>query len=417
MHTADILTLLPFEQDRLLQIERFLSGDITQVVAARILGLSTRHFRRLVRRYKALGNAGVKHQRLGKKASNRISDEIKAEALGLIREHFFDYGPTLAAEKLQAYFGIKISKETARQWMIETELWVAHAVKPVRAHPPRARRSYLGELVQIDGSYHDWFEGRGPKCSLLVFIDDATSKLMKLQFAPAETTIDYLSALKDYVSEHGVPRALYSDKHNVFRVNQKTVNTPDGVTQFGRVLKKLGIKPAFANTPQAKGRVERVNATLQDRLVKELRFHQINDIAQANLFLEDYIQRHNQRFAKQPQEPDNMHRLLSPQEQQSLDDLFSIHTKRKISRNLIVRYNKQLLKIVWPNRGHRLVNQEVLICEDLTGIRLFLNGKKLDYVTDALQPLAGPVINRKVLDQYMDKQLQYENYWRLASLP
>ncbi|HRE32602.1 MAG TPA: ISNCY family transposase, partial [Candidatus Berkiella sp.] len=275
MHPADILALLPKELDRLKIISRYKEGIITQLEAARLLGLSERHMRRLIRRIERQGDAGILNKRRGKTPSNRLNDEIKSKALALIQEHFYDYGPTLAAEKLREYFQLSVSKETVRQWMFETHLWQAHMKKIPKPHPPRARREFLAELIQIDGSYHRWFEDRGPKCCLLVFIDDATSRIMNLRFCVAETTIDYLSTFKEYVLEHGIPRAIYFDKHNVFHINQRTAKSQDVVTQFGRVLKTLEIKLIYAHSPQAKGRVERANETLQDRLIKELRFHKI----------------------------------------------------------------------------------------------------------------------------------------------
>ncbi len=416
MHTADILALLPKDIDRLKVIERYKCGYITQEEASRILGLSVRQIRRIIRRMELLGDIGVKNQRAGKPPSNRIQNELKARAIELIKEHFYDYGPTLAAEKLNEYFQIKISKETARQWMIESQLWQAHIKKVPRAHPLRARREFYGELIQIDGSYHRWFEERGPKCCLLVFIDDATSKLMKLRFSIAETTIDYLSTFKEYVLTHGVPRAVYFDKHNVFHINQRMAKSEDGVTQFGRVLKELRIKPIYAHSPQAKGRVERANETLQDRLIKELRFHKINDIENANLFLDGFVARYNMRFERKPAVEQDVHRELSHEEKLSLNYLFSIHTEKKISKDLSFRHNKQLFKIIPPkNRSRQYINQKVTICESLYGTSLYCHGKPINYMIDKSSKLPGPTLSRKTLDHYLDNEFTEERYWDLTA--
>lgn len=416
MHTADILALLPKEIDRLKVIERYRSGDITQTEAARLLSMSGRHLRRIIRRIEAHGDIGVKNQRVGKAPSNRIQNSLKERSLQLIKEHFYDYGPTLAAEKLGEYFQITVSKETVRQWMISEQLWQAHCKKIPRPHPPRARREFYGELIQIDGSYHRWFEDRGPKCCLLVFIDDATSKIMKLRFSTGETTIDYLSVLKEYVLTYGVPRAMYFDKHNVFHINQRTAKAQDGVTQFGRVLKSLEIKPIYAHSPQAKGRVERANETLQDRLIKELRFHKINDIETANLFLDDFVSRYNMLFEKRAELEQDAHRKLSLKEKRECDYLFSIHSIKKISKDLIVRHNRNIFKIIPPkNRSRQYINQRVTICESLEGTVIYCRGKLVNYIIEHGSKLTGPTLNRKALDHYLDQRLLNERYWDLTA--
>jgi len=316
MNTADILTLPARMLDTIQQIERWKDGLITQTEASRALRLSQRHFRRLVRRYEAQGINGVADSRYGKKPSNKIDDAVRRKSLDLIREHFYDYGPTLASEKLGEYFGITVSKETVRQWMIQEKIWRPKTKHTPKPHPSRPRRPNLGELVQVDGSHHNWFEDRGPKTCLLVFIDDATGKLLNLRFAPGETTLDYLIMLKEYVLEHGAPRAMYFDKHNVFHINQQNAKAKDGITQFHRAMKYLDIQPIYAHSPQAKGRVERVNSTLQDRLLKELRFFDINNIEDANRHVQSFISRFNQKFSVIPEKPTDFHRPLSNQEKQ-----------------------------------------------------------------------------------------------------
>jgi hypothetical protein len=219
-----------------------------------------------------------------------------------------DFGPTLAAEALHERHDIQVSRETLRKWMMDAGLWASRKQRRV-FHQPRLRRERLGELIQIDGSEHRWFEERDEPCTLLVFIDDATSRLMQLQFVQSESTESYFEALRGYLVTHGAPVAFYSDKHTVFRVNRDAKGGP-GMTQFGRALAELNIEILCANSSQAKGRVERVNRTLQDRLIKEFRLAGVSDIASGNAFLPSFITRFNERFAIAPANPHDLHRPL-----------------------------------------------------------------------------------------------------------
>ncbi len=269
--------------DRLSVIQQVVNRQLRQREAAVQLGLSIRQVKRLVARFRQEGPPGLVSRHLGRRPGNALSKAVRQEIMGLVHERYADFGPTLACEKLVEQHGYRLSVETLRQWMIAEGLWKPKKRKAARIHQRRPRRPCPGELVQIDGSPHDWFEGRGPCCTLIVFIDDATSKLMALHFVPAETTWAYLQTLRVYLAKYGRPVALYSDKHSIFRVNYP--EREGELTQFTRALKTLDIEPIHANTPQAKGRVERANQTLQDRLVKELRLAGISDIEAANAFL------------------------------------------------------------------------------------------------------------------------------------
>ena len=414
MNTADILALPARALDILKQIEKWKAGAISQSEASRALKLSERHFRRLIRSYESQGIKGLISLRHGKAPSNKIDDITRCKSLSLIQEHFYDYGPTLAAEKLAEYFGIRVSKETVRQWMIQDNLWKPHFKHLHKSHPSRPRRPFLGELVQVDGSHHHWFENRGAKACLLVFIDDATGKLLHLRFAPGETTIDYLTMLKEYVLEQGVPRAMYFDKHNVFHINQKTAQAKDGFTQFGRVMKYLNIQPIYAHSPQAKGRVERVNATLQDRLLKELRFFDINNIDDANKHLPSFIKRFNDKFSVLPEEPSDLHRPLSEQEKQSLDFHCSIQTTKTITKDLLVKHNKQVLKIIRNKQSpKKLIKQKIILCEDYDGIKIFINNIPLNYEIIKKSKTCAPTLNRKNMEQFLDNNPNFKGYWML----
>ena len=311
-------------------------GVVSQGMAAQALGLTVRQVRRLQRRYAKAGAAGLVSRRRGKPSNRRIADEIKAAILARLRECYADFGPTLAAEYLRED-GLQVSKETLRGWMIEAGLWQAAKGRRVCLHPPRPRRPRCGELVQIDGSPHDWFEGRGPRCTLIAFIDDATSRVMQARFVPVESTQAYLSILQDYVTSHGRPTALYSDRHGIFTKHDPEDGAP---TQFQRALEALEIAGIQALTPQAKGRVERLFQTLQDRLVKALRLAGVCDMAAANAFLEDYLATHNARFAVAPADDTDAHAPYDGNTEQ-LARICAIHHRRKLSKDLVLSFNRQ----------------------------------------------------------------------------
>lgn len=266
--------------------------------------------RRLLERMRTGGAASIRHKAIGRPSNNRISDGVRDYAMTLVRERYADFGPTLATEKLAERDGLRVSRETVRNWMADAGLWLSRKQRRT-FHQPRLRREAYGELVQIDGSEHRWFEDRGPPCSLLVFVDDATGRLMQLRFVRSESAFTYFEALKLYLQAHGAPVAFYSDKHSVFRVAKKEARGGQGMTQFGRALCELNIEILYANSSQAKGRVERMNRTLQDRLVKELRLSGIDTMEAGNAFLPGFMEDYNARFAIVPARPDNLHRPLN----------------------------------------------------------------------------------------------------------
>ena len=303
-----------------------------------LLGLSRRQLFRLLARYRAEGAAAIRHRARGRVPSNRIHPSKRDYALALIRESYADFGPTLAAEALAERHGLRVSRETLRKWMVEAELWLPRAQRR-RFHQPRLRRERIGELVQIDGSEHRWFEDRGPPCTLLVFVDDATSAILQARFVPSETTFAYFEALEGYLRDHGRPVAFYSDKHSVFRIARPNKHT-DGMTQFGRALAELNVEILCANSSQAKGRVERANRTLQDRLVKEMRLGGISDIAAGNAFLPGFVERHNARFAKTPARSENLHRPLEAGPDR-LREILCLRDQRYVTQDLALKYDRR----------------------------------------------------------------------------
>ena len=352
------------ESDRLGIIQSVDRKQLRQVDAALQLGLSVRQIKRLVQRFRADGAQALVSGHRGKRPGNAIAASVRQEVLSLIRESYPDFSPTFAHEKLQEVHGYRFCVETLRQWMISDGRWRAKQRKQARIHQRRVRRPCFGELIQIDGSPHDWFEGRAQRCTLIVFIDDATGQLMALRFVPVESTQAYMQTLRGYLEQFGRPAALYSDKHSIFRVNHP--NHEGELTQFSRALKTLDIEPIHANTPQAKGRVERVNQTLQDRLIKEMRLAGINTLEEANAFVVGYIPAYNARFAVEPQNATDAHREVL-HDNAELEQIFSLHHQRKLSKSLSMQFKRREYQIQSKGQGYGLRGATVTVCEPFEG--------------------------------------------------
>ncbi len=316
-----------------------LAGRRTTESAAGVLGVSLRQTQRLLARYQDGGGAALIHRSRGRTASNRLNDGVREYVLELVRQNYRDFGPTLAAEVLLERHGVDVSRETVRRWMSGAGLWLSRKQRKT-FHQPRLRRESYGELIQIDGSEHRWFENRGEPCTLLVFIDDATSRLMQLRFVPSESTASYFETLRGYLDVHGCPVAFYSDKHSVFRATRQEAKGGQGMTQFGRALAELNIEILCANSSQAKGRVERANRTLQDRLVKELRLAGISGTEAGNAFLPGFVERYNERFAVRAASTANLHRPLHVP-QHKLKDILCHREQRYIGAQLSFHYDRK----------------------------------------------------------------------------
>ncbi|KAA0570762.1 ISNCY family transposase [Azospirillum sp. B21] len=334
-----------------------LSGRRGVGSAASVLGLSERQVWRLLARYKAGGGGALVHRGRGRPSNRRLGDEVRERALELVRSRYGDFGPTLAAEMLRDRHGLTVSRETLRQWMAAAGLWLSRRQRR-QFHPPRLRRERFGELIQIDGSEHRWFEDRADPCTLLVFIDDATGRLMQLRFARSESAFSYFEALEGYLKAHGRPLALYSDKDSVFRVSQREAKGGQGMTQFGRALAELNIEILCANSSQAKGRVERVNRTLQDRLVKELRLAGISGIEAGNAFLPGFIERFNARFALPPARPDDLHRPLTIAPDR-LRQVLCWREQRHVGQQLTLSYERKRIMLEETELTRGLAGQYV----------------------------------------------------------
>ena len=352
MKQAGNLTMSARELDRLEIIGRVAEHRLTQRKAAERLGLSLRQVERLCRAFRTDGASGLVSRKRGRRSNRKLSPTLRERALDLVRERYADFGPTLACEKLTEQHGFETSRETLRRWMIDAGLWIPRSQRQRRTHQPRHRRSCAGELVQIDGCDHAWFEDRGPKCTLLVYVDDATSRLMELRFVASESAFDYFASTRSYLEDHGKPVAFYSDKASIFRVAASEAAKGAGITQFGRALSELNIDIICANTPQAKGRVERANLTLQDRLVKELRLQSISTPEAGNAYLASFRADYNRRFGREPVNHHDAHRPLRDDE--DLDLIFTWQEERKLSRNLTINY-KRVMYLVEPNPDTRLL--------------------------------------------------------------
>jgi transposase len=377
MNGRELITASMRELERVKVIEAVVEGRLRCFQAAERLQLGVRQISRLCRRYEACGPAGLVSARRGRPSNRELSVDLRARALALVRERYADFGPTLACEKLAECHGIWLAKETVRRWMRDAGLWIPRAQRPTKVYQPRARRACLGELVQIDGSDHRWFEERAPACTLLVYVDDATSRLMHLHFTATESTFSYFEATRAYLERHGKPVALYSDKASVFR-SVRAHETGRSVTHFGRAMYELNIETFCANSSSAKGRVERAHLTLQDRLVKELRLRGISTVADANAYAPAFMAAYNARFARPPRSSFDAHRPLRDDE--DLDALLTWRETRRVTKSLTVQYDRVLYLLDDTLQNRKLVHRYIDVWEYPDGrVQIRAEGRVLPY--------------------------------------
>lgn len=419
---------LIMKENELLKIEileKLIRREIKQKAGAKMLGITIRQTRRTLKKYKLEGSKGLIHKSRGKVSNNKIPQGKLDGAIKLIKTKYCGFAPTLAHEKLVENHQSKLSLSTIRKQMIETGLWKSKTKKKTQVHQLRERRPCFGELVQLDGSPHDWFEGRAEKCNLNVIIDDASNNSF-FKFSKTETTQDYFKLIEKYFVQYGLPLAIYSDKHSIFRVNtpnnldlkKPTKDENEGLTQFNRAMKELGIEIIFADTAQAKGRVERVNQTLQDRLVKEMRLNNISSIKEANQFLPEFIKKFNNKFSVKPKSGVNMHRKLD--KNIDLTKILCLKETRILSKNLNFQYDKTIFQIKTKRSAYTLRKTAVTVCERYDGtIKVFDNkGKLLEYTTIRQLPSTKATDN-KILNNILDdilikearKNYQKRNIW------
>jgi len=397
-----LLTMSKKEVTRLEILQRVEAKRLEQKKAAEVLRVSERHVRRMLSAYRQSGAKGLISKRRGKPSNNQLKRALKQQAIDLIYSQYPDFGPTLAHEKLTEKHSLKLSVETVRKLMIKEGLWKPKKAKRLIVHQMRERRACLGELVQLDGSPHAWFEERGPTCNLLVYIDDATGRLMELYFTPGETTFSYFAATERYLARFGKPVAFYSDKNSIFKVNIKNALTGSGMTQFGRAMKELDIEIICANTPQAKGRVERANQVLQDRLVKEMRLRGISSIEAANEYAAEFMSDYNARFAVQPRSSHNAHRSLGTKE--DLERVFTRQEHRNLSKNLTLQYKNVVYQIQTSRPSYAMRKASVTVCENNQGkIEILYKGKPLEYTIYQKQQRQAEVVSSKDIDNKLKK--------------
>jgi transposase len=391
------------ELSRLEVIQRLEEKRMSQKEAASVLGIGVRHVKRLVKAYRREGAKGLVSKRRGQPSNNRLAEATRQKALDLLKSKYVGFGPTLAHEKLVELDKLKISDESVRRLMIAEGMWKAKKARKGVTHQMRERRACFGELVQIDGSEHDWFEGRAVKSTLLVFIDDATGKLVELLFVACENFFGYCQAAEGYFTRYGKPVAFYSDKHGIFRVNPPSSGHSDALTQFGRAMQELDIQIICANTPQAKGRVERVIQTLQDRLPKELRLRNISSPEAGNAYLPEFIADFNQRFAVPPRSTHNAHRPLTAKD--DLARIFTWQETRLLSKNLTLQFQKVIYQIQTPRPTYAMRHAAVTVCQNAQGlITLFYKGKSLQYTVFHKQAHQAEIVEAKHIDQALLNQ-------------
>jgi transposase len=379
MNERGFVTVSMRELERIKIIAAVAEHRLKVVQAAERLDLCERQVSRLVRRYETSGPAGLVSGRRGQPSNRELPIDLRARAMALVRERYADFGPTLACEKLRECHGVELAKETVRRWMRDAGLWIPRKQRPPKIHQPRNRRSCLGELIQIDGSDHRWFEDRAPACTLLVFIDDATSRLMTLHFTATESTFSYFEATRQYLDTYGKPVAIYSDKASVFHCNNPASTPGKGVTQYGRAMFELNIDTWCANSSQAKGRVERANLTLQDRLVKELRLRHIDTKEAANAYAPHFIADFNGRFGKVPKSAFDAHRPLRDDE--DLDLILTSRVPRRVSNSLTVQYDRVIYMLADTVENRSLIHKYLDVFEYPDGrIEIRVNGAALPYV-------------------------------------
>lgn len=376
-------------------------GEITVAIAAQRLQITARQVLRLRQRFAEGGAGAMAARHRGKASNNQLEEGLAKKALELVHSNYVGFGPTFACEKLREEHQVILSKETLRQLMIGAGLWSPRAVQRAALHQPRERRHCRGELVQIDGSRHDWFEGRSAVCTLLVYVDDATGELLQLYFADTESTTSYFEATRRYIGQHGKPQAFYADRAAVFR---SPLATSETCTQFQRALDQLGIELICAKTPQAKGRVERANRVLQDRLVKELRLGGIDTIEAANAWCEMYVHRYNERFARTPLSELDKHTPLHVNDDLAL--ILTICETRKLSKQLTLKHGSQILRLDDTADARSLIGQPIAIHSYADGrVELRANRQVFSYTSLVVSPPTSRTdIDPKSLHATLDKR-------------
>jgi len=360
----DVIRMSLRELRRLKVAHDILDRRMTQRMASSTLSLSERHVRRLVKLVREFGDGGIVHRGRGRPSNRRFPEKIKERVLSVYGKKYGDFGPTLAAEKLVAMEGIRVSRETVRQWLVAAGLWEKRRRK--RGHRQwRERKGCFGEMVQMDGSHHAWLEDRGPELVLMGYIDDATNTVYG-RFYDYEGTMPAMDSFKGYVRKYGLPLSVYLDKHTTYKSQRKLTaeeeleGVCEPMSQFERALDELGVKVIHAHSPQAKGRIERLFGVFQDRLVKEMRLRGIKTKAEANAFLQEYLPTFNQRFRVTPANQSDVH--IRPERYFNLERSLCLKTNRTVRNDNTVAHDKKLYQI-----KEKVISRKVIVEERLNG--------------------------------------------------
>lgn len=403
-------------------------GEIGLRDAAALMEVSYRQAKRVWKRYRQEGAQGLVHRSAGRRSNRSKARELRERAVALVREKYSGevgkrFGPTLAAEHLSSDDGLEVHPETLRRWMLEAGLWSRE-----RKHRPhrkrRERRAHFGELVQFDGSQHAWFEERGSKCFLMNMVDDATSRTEAI-FSEEETIWAAVTVLREWVSKYGIPKALYTDWKNVYVTEPTPRQELRGevpVTQFGRMCAKLGILIIAANSPQAKGRVERNHGTHQDRLIKKMRLKQIASMEEGNRFLPTYLGGHNRRFVTAPQAAEDFH--IAVPDSMELEAIFRLEETRTISNDWVVSYHGRLFQLRANSRYHAPARSKVTVCEWQDGrIKIYYRDQLMEWDEITKRPVTAPPVviskpsaqHRKSKAPPMDHPFKQKSYEQMLA--
>ena len=358
----DILTMSQRETGRLYVIQKAIEKEITQPDAGNLLRLSDRQVRRLVRRVRQEGAEGIIHRLRGQQGNRQTDPKTRTKVIKVYQREYSGFGPRLASEKLLEREKIKVNEETLRLWLIDEGLWKKQRMRKKKKRSRRPRKECCGEMIQMDGSHHDWLEDRGPKMVLMGYIDDATGRVYG-KFYDYEGTMPAMDSLKGYVKKNGIPRSIYLDKHSTYKINkvQRYKEWPfrdkEELTQFARSCRQLGIELIYAHSPQAKGRVERLFETLQDRLVKELRLEGVKTLEEANKLLVKYVSKFNKRFKVSAKNLSNLHRSAAGLD---LKEILSIQKEHVLRNDRTFVHNKQWYQVLDKTRANKVVLHECL---------------------------------------------------------
>ena len=391
MHGEDIIMMRQEELKRLHLIRQVIEKALTQVEAGNLLSLSARQIRRIAKRVIKEGDKGVIHKSRGRPSPNVIEESIKAKALRLCKTRYEGFSPTLAAEKLFEINGIELSRETLRGWFKQND--IPYQTRKKRPHRNwRERKHRFGEMEQVDGSHHDWFEDRGPKCVLMGYIDDADNNVFA-RFYNSEGTFPFMDSFKRYARKYGLPQSVYMDRHPAYKVNngqpsiEDQLNNREPESQVQRALGELGVEPIFAYSPQAKGRIERLFRTFQDRLVKEMRLKGVKSVEEGNKFLKNYLPAYNRRFKVEALEKGDLHRPLP--RNINLDKILCRKTEHGLNNDSTIVHDKKLYHVL-----SRICGRKVMVEERINGrLLITYKGKELKYRQITQRPVkkAEPV--------------------------